>query len=90
MCWECWDDQMTEENEDMLGDVMWMSEGEVYEWMRCGREITREEYKAYNGMCEECYLIEIDELDYEDEEYWGKYCFLQWRVYYYKPLTAFF
>jgi len=22
MCWECWDDQMTEESEDMLGDVM--------------------------------------------------------------------
>jgi len=22
MCWECWDDQMTEESEDMFGDVM--------------------------------------------------------------------
>ena len=22
MCWECWDDQMTEESEMMFGDVM--------------------------------------------------------------------
>lgn len=22
MCWECWDDQMTEESEDMFGDVI--------------------------------------------------------------------
>jgi len=22
ICWECWDDQMTEESEDMFGDVM--------------------------------------------------------------------
>ena len=22
MCWECWDDQMTEESDDMFGDVM--------------------------------------------------------------------
>jgi hypothetical protein len=22
MCWECWDDQMAEESEDMFGDVM--------------------------------------------------------------------
>ena len=22
MCWECWDDQLTEESEDMFGDVM--------------------------------------------------------------------
>lgn len=22
MCWECWDDQMTEESEDLFGDVM--------------------------------------------------------------------
>jgi hypothetical protein len=22
MCWECWDDQMTEESEDMFGDLM--------------------------------------------------------------------
>jgi NMD protein affecting ribosome stability and mRNA decay len=46
-----------------------MSGEEVYECMKCGREITQEEYEAYDGMCEECYLIEIDELDYEDEEY---------------------
>jgi hypothetical protein len=23
MCWESWDDQLTEESEDMFGDVMW-------------------------------------------------------------------
>jgi len=22
MCWECWDDQLTEESEDILGDVI--------------------------------------------------------------------
>jgi len=22
MCWECWDDQLTEESEDMFGDAM--------------------------------------------------------------------
>ena len=22
MCWECWDDQLTEESDDMFGDVM--------------------------------------------------------------------
>jgi len=22
MCWECWGDQLTEESEDMFGDVM--------------------------------------------------------------------
>jgi len=22
MCWECWDDQLTEEAEDMFGDIM--------------------------------------------------------------------
>jgi len=28
----------------------------------------QEKFEAYDGMCEECYLVEIDELDYEDEE----------------------
>jgi hypothetical protein len=46
-----------------------MVEEEFYEFMRCGRKITREEFETYDGMCEECYLIEIDELDYEDEDY---------------------
>jgi NMD protein affecting ribosome stability and mRNA decay len=22
MCWECWDDQLTEESDDMFGDLM--------------------------------------------------------------------
>jgi hypothetical protein len=22
MCWECWDDQLTEESDDMFGDIM--------------------------------------------------------------------
>jgi len=35
--------------------------------MRCGRKISKEEYEAYDGLYEECYQIEIDELDYEDE-----------------------
>jgi len=28
MCWECWDDQLTEESEDMFGDVMWKTVAE--------------------------------------------------------------
>jgi UDP:flavonoid glycosyltransferase YjiC (YdhE family) len=31
--------------------------------------ITEEEYEAYEGLCEECHEIEIDELDYEDDDY---------------------
>jgi len=37
-----------------------------YTCERCGRKITQEEYETYDGMCEECYEIEIDELDYEN------------------------
>lgn len=33
----------------------------------CGREISEEEYEAYEGMCKECHEIEVDELDYEDD-----------------------
>jgi hypothetical protein len=32
-------------------------------------KITEEEYEAYEGLCEECHEIEIDELDYEDDDY---------------------
>jgi NMD protein affecting ribosome stability and mRNA decay len=35
--------------------------------MSCGREITEEEYETYDGLCQECYEIEIDELDFEDD-----------------------
>ena len=35
----------------------------------CGREISGEDYEAYDGMCWECYEIEIDELDHEDEDH---------------------
>jgi NMD protein affecting ribosome stability and mRNA decay len=35
--------------------------------IRCGKRITTEEYETYQGMCEECYETEIDELDYEDD-----------------------
>jgi len=38
-----------------------------YHCESCGRTITEEEYKTYNGLCEECYEIEIDELDYEGD-----------------------
>ncbi|MBS7608772.1 MAG: hypothetical protein QW734_02640 [Candidatus Bathyarchaeia archaeon] len=39
----------------------------VYYCMLCGRRISREEYEMFDGMCQECYEIEIDEMDYEDE-----------------------
>jgi len=38
-----------------------------YHCESCGRTITEEEYETYNVLCEECYEIEIDELDYEDD-----------------------
>ena len=40
---------------------------EEYTCQRCGRHISQEEHETYDGMCSECYEIEIDELDYEDE-----------------------
>ena len=43
-----------------------MDEEESYECLRCGRRLTKEEYETYDGLCQECYGIEIDELDYED------------------------
>jgi len=33
-----------------------------YTCERCGGEITEEEHETYDGMCKECYEIEIDEL----------------------------
>ncbi|MEM3622598.1 MAG: hypothetical protein QXZ02_04245 [Candidatus Bathyarchaeia archaeon] len=36
---------------------------EVYECILCGRKIT------FDGLCQECYEIEIADLDYEDEDY---------------------
>ena len=44
-----------------------MSE-EEYTCQRCNRQISREEYETYDRMCPECYEIEMDELDYEDED----------------------
>jgi NMD protein affecting ribosome stability and mRNA decay len=43
-----------------------LDEEASFECLRCGRKVTKEEYETYDGMCEECYEIEIDELDYED------------------------
>ena len=39
----------------------------AYTCERCGRKITQEQHEKYDGICEECYEIEIDELDYEDD-----------------------
>jgi len=43
-----------------------LDEKEVHQCLQCGGKLTKEEYETYDGMCEECYEIEIDELDYED------------------------
>lgn len=43
-------------------------EEEAYHCMLCGREITREEYETYDGLCQECYELEIAELDMDLEE----------------------
>jgi Zn finger protein HypA/HybF involved in hydrogenase expression len=42
---------------------------EEYACQRCGRQISQKEYEIYDGMCPECHEIEIDELDYEDENH---------------------
>lgn len=34
---------------------------------RCGKKITQEVYETYDGICEDCYEIELDELDFEDD-----------------------
>ncbi|MEM3623015.1 MAG: hypothetical protein QXR76_04510 [Candidatus Bathyarchaeia archaeon] len=39
---------------------------EKYYCLRCGKEISEEEYEEYNGFCEECYWLEEDELDEEN------------------------
>jgi NMD protein affecting ribosome stability and mRNA decay len=33
----------------------------------CGRRISREEYETYDGLCAECYEMEIADLDMEDD-----------------------
>ncbi|MEM3875020.1 MAG: hypothetical protein QXU45_07815 [Candidatus Bathyarchaeia archaeon] len=35
--------------------------------MRCGREISRDEYEEFGGLCEECYWTEEDELTEEED-----------------------
>jgi len=40
---------------------------EVYHRLSCGRKISREEYETYDGFCQECYELEIADLDFEDE-----------------------
>lgn len=40
---------------------------EVYSCLSCGKRIFREEYETYDGLCQECYELEITELDFEDE-----------------------
>ena len=43
-------------------------EEEIYHCMLCGREIAKEEYETYDGLCPECYELEIAELDMDLEE----------------------
>ncbi|MGQ9530364.1 MAG: hypothetical protein ACUVQX_02090 [Candidatus Bathycorpusculaceae bacterium] len=43
-------------------------EHEVYRCLLCGRRISREEYENFDGLCQECYEIEIADMDYEDED----------------------
>jgi hypothetical protein len=45
-----------------------LDEEENHECLQYGRKLTKEEYETYDGMCQECYEIEIDELDCEDGE----------------------
>ena len=43
-----------------------LNEDQIYKCERCHRAISKEEYETYDGICEECHEIEVDELDYEE------------------------
>jgi NMD protein affecting ribosome stability and mRNA decay len=43
-------------------------EAEVYRCLLCGRRISKEEYETFDGLCQECYEIEISELDFDIDE----------------------
>jgi NMD protein affecting ribosome stability and mRNA decay len=44
-------------------------EEKIYNYcMLCGRKITMEEYETYGGLCQECYELEVAELDMDLEE----------------------
>ena len=43
-----------------------MTQERVHRCERCDRRISKEEYEMHDGMCQECYEMEIDDLDYED------------------------
>jgi len=43
-----------------------LNEDQIYKCERCHRAISEEEYETYDGICEECHEIEVDELDYEE------------------------
>jgi len=50
-----------------------MNEKEEYHCRVCGRKISREEYEAFDGLCEECWedemTEEIDATEGTDEEF---------------------
>ncbi|MGQ9624947.1 MAG: hypothetical protein ACUVT9_06210 [Candidatus Bathycorpusculaceae bacterium] len=41
--------------------------GDSYFCELCGRRISREEYEMHDGLCAECYEIEVADLDMEDD-----------------------
>ncbi|MEM3577027.1 MAG: hypothetical protein QXX51_01030 [Candidatus Bathyarchaeia archaeon] len=43
-------------------------EAEVYRCLLCGKQISQEEYELFDGLCQECYEMEISELDFEIDE----------------------
>jgi len=43
-------------------------EEKTFKCLRCGRKITEEKYEIYDGLCEDCYEIEISELDLDEDQ----------------------
>lgn len=43
-------------------------ETEVYRCLLCGKRISQEEYELFDGLCQECYELEISELDFDIDE----------------------
>jgi len=48
--------------------VKMTKEEKDYVCLRCGAKITKREYETYDGLCSDCYEIEIDELDLDEDQ----------------------
>ena len=57
MCWECWDDQLTEESDSMFDDLMQGRDIVLWPCPYCGHENSEE-----LSVCENCGTLRFDEI----------------------------